>query len=223
MRLAIMQPYLFPYIGYFQLMSSVDTFIIYDSVQYIQRGWMNRNRIDNNVFITIPVAKHSSRKLIKDVQLGENYLAQRQKIMNKIYAIYKKAPYFTEAYYRINNALPRYQTSLIHALQQTLTMVIKYTDIQTNIVYSSQCPIDHKLTGQEKILALCKYFKATEYINAPGGKALYKQEDFGDIRLKFLQPTLEFYEREKEFFLGLSIIDLMMYIDKDKLKQMIRR
>ncbi len=76
MKLAIMQPYFFPYIGYFQLINTVDEFVVYDNIEFTKKGWINRNRIlvnGKDEYITLPIKKDSDFLHVKDRFLAETW------------------------------------------------------------------------------------------------------------------------------------------------------
>src|SRR6188768_4511537 len=101
MSIAIMQPYLFPYIGYFQLMAAVDEFVVYDNIEFTKKGWINRNRIlvnGKDTFITLPLKKGSDYLNVNDRYLADSWLTDRTKLMNKVTEAYRKAPQFNLAY-----------------------------------------------------------------------------------------------------------------------------
>ena len=100
MKIAIMQPYFFPYLGYWQLMNIVDKFVIYDDVNYIKRGWINRNRIlveGKPFYIHVPVMKASQNKIINEMEVFVDS-SLRKKELKTIELAYKKAPFFDSVY-----------------------------------------------------------------------------------------------------------------------------
>lgn len=104
MKLAIMQPYFFPYIGYFQLIHAVDKFIILDDVNYINRGWINRNKIIINgeaKWFTLSLDKASQNKLIKEINISSKDVFH-EKLLKTLKIFYGKAPYFNQVYDLLN-------------------------------------------------------------------------------------------------------------------------
>jgi hypothetical protein len=100
-KLAIMQPYFFPYIGYFQLVNAVDEFVIYDNIEFTKKGWISRNRILVNgvdTYISLPLKKDSDYLHVKDRYLADTWDIERKKMLNRITESYRKAPYFKETY-----------------------------------------------------------------------------------------------------------------------------
>lgn len=222
MILAIMQPYFFPYIGYWQLINTVDTSVIYDDVNYIKQGYINRNSIlvgDNAQKVTLEVIGASSNKLIKEVQVGNN----TKKLLKSIDQAYKKAPQYEIVFPLLQEILENQEKNLAKFLGNSIQKIVDYLEIDTRIIYSSDIKKDNDLKAQEKILDICQRLEASRYINAIGGKALYSKEDFSDknIELNFIKTELTEYKQFKnEFVSYLSIIDIMMFNSRDDIKKM---
>ena len=214
MKLAIMQPYFFPYFGYFQLIHAVDAFIIYDDVHYINKGYINRNAILLNGCahrITLALHQASQNKLIHDIETAHN---SEEKILRTIALSYKKAPYFRSVFPMVDEILTHDEKNLTKFLRFSLERVMEYCDIHTSLLYSSEIDKDVTLKGQDKIFALCKQHKANTYINAIGGQQLYDKTSFNQqsIELKFLKPHLLTYSQFGGVFIpNLSIIDVLMF------------
>ena len=225
MKLAIMQPYLFPYIGYFQLMNRADEFIIYDNIQFSKKGWINRNRILSNgkdTYITFPLKKDSDYLDIKDRYLADSWSSDRKKMLNKITEAYHKAPFFDTAYPVIERSILVEENNLFRFIFNSLTLLKEWLSIKTPFVISSSIAIDHTLKSEQKVIEICKARKATEYINPIGGLDLYKKENFktNGIDLHFMKTGNIIYQQYgNEFVPSLSIIDVMMFNSKDKIQQ----
>lgn len=221
MKLAIMQPYLFPYIGYFQLMNAADEFVVYDNIQYSKKGWINRNIILVNGkedYITFPLKKDSDYLDIKHRVLAEN--ADQKKILNRIRESYKKAPYFNEAFPIIESAVLFRENNLFKYIFNSLLVLKEYLAIKTPLIISSDIAIDHLLKGENKVIAICKAKKATDYINPIGGVELYKKENFSrqGINLQFIKTgDINYLQFENKFIPSLSIIDVMMFNSKSEI------
>jgi len=225
MKLAIMQPYFFPYIGYFQLINAVDKFIIYDDVNYIKRGWINRNNIlinNEKKYFTLNLSKLSQNKLINEIKIGEN----KDKILQIIKQNYIKAPFFDEHFKIIeeifNEIKPDSLISQVAGL--SLIKISEYFNINTKFEYSSEKCFDTKgLEKADRLIAICKKNNADTYINAIGGRELYNKEYFLDkgINLKFIKANItEYRQNENVFEPSLSIIDVMMYNSKEQIHTM---
>lgn len=215
MRLAIMQPYFFPYIGYFQLISAVDLFVIYDNVQYTKKGWINRNRIleqGREAVISLPLKKASDFLDVRDRELASDF--RKDRLLNRIREAYRRAPYFPQAFPVVDGALDHPDDNLFRFLLHTIRAVCAYLGIGTEVAISSTLPVDHTLRGQDRVIALCRQAGAREYVNPIGGQSLYSRERFfgQGVDLKFLQPRIIPYAQAgNDFIPSLSIIDVMMF------------
>jgi hypothetical protein len=221
MKLGIMQPYFFPYIGYFQLIKEVDEFVIYDDVNFIKGGWINRNRILSGGqanYINIPILGASSFKKINEISIGKDV----DHILNKIRNSYSKAPYFKSVFPFISYLI-KYEThSLSHHLAHSIIEISKYFDLNTNFIYSSNIQKDNNLKGQDKVLSICSKQEAKSYYNAIGGVSIYSKEVFENkgIKLKFIKShNIEYKQYEQKFISNLSIIDVMMFNDTSTIKE----
>jgi hypothetical protein len=215
MKTAIMQPYFFPYIGYFQLINSVETFVIYDDVNYIKKGWINRNNILVNgkphVF-SIALKEVSQNKKINEISVDDsNWKAD---LVKTITLSYKKAPFFQDAFPVIEDIISFDEKNLAKFLTHAIRKICSYLLIETNIVVSSEIEKDNTLKAQEKIIEICRKTDTTHYINAIGGMELYDKNDFSkyNINLQFIKSKPIIYPQFKnEFIPWLSVIDVMMF------------
>jgi hypothetical protein len=217
MKLAIMQPYFFPYIGYWQLIYAVDRFVIYDDVNFIKKGWINRNRILINGepgYITIPLVGASQNKRICDIEM-QTSAHWRNKMLKSIEFNYRKSPFFDEIFGEINRLISNPATNLAQFLAQSLEDIATLLGISTEFVRSSRDYGNSSLRGQDRILDICDREGATSYINAPGGQALYDTASFANanIDLCFSSGRISPYpQRAGEFVPNLSIIDALMEV-----------
>lgn len=229
-RLAIMQPYLFPYIGYFQLLYSTDRFISYDDVTFIKQGWINRNRIllngKDHIF-SVPLKAISSFRLIKETEIdNSSYKEWKKKNLKTIEQAYKKAPYYEQVYPLVNNVFESEDKSISKLALNSIKAVCSYIGLKINCILSSEKFNNHELSAQARILDICTKEKAAQYINMKGGMTLYSKADFAEqnITLNFLEPELISYPQFKdEFIPWLSIIDVMMFNDPGQIKAMLDR
>ena len=225
MKVAIMQPYFFPYIGYFQLINAVDKFVVYDNIQFTKKGWINRNRIlvnGNDEYITLPLKKDSDFLNIYQRSLAASFNEDKKKLLRKIEIIYKKAPEFKNVFPLIEKVLLYHEENLFQFIYHSIITVCDFLHINTEIIISSAIPVDHSLKSQEKVLVICKVLGATTYINPAGGVALYSKPVFeeSNISLQFLQSaTIEYTQFGNTFIPRLSIIDVLMFNDKEKTKE----
>ena len=223
MKLGIMQPYFFPYVGYFKLINSVDKFIIYDNIQYTKKGWINRNRIlvnGSDQFISLPIKKDSDYLNVKERFLAEWWDNDKRKMLNRIKESYRKAPYFTETFELIERCLKCEENNLFNFIFCSIQELMKHFNIETELIVSSDIPIDHKLKGAEKVMALCKEEGADIYMNPIGGLDLYDKHLFKEngLKLQFQKSNSLVYPQFKnEFIPWLSIIDVMMFNNKEEI------
>ncbi len=222
-KLAVMQPYIFPYIGYFQLVNAVDKFVFYDDVNYIARGWVNRNNIlingEANMF-SIPLHKASQNALINEVRVKDDH-RWRKKFLKKIELAYKKAPFYKSVYEIVACIMDEGFDSLSELAKESIKEISGYLKI--DIVFDSSLnKYDNKLLkGQERILDICKQENATHYINPIGGSSLYSKELFSrhGIELSFIKTGDVTYEQYGNTFVpSLSIIDVMMFNSPEQIR-----
>ena len=222
-----MQPYIFPYIGYYQLMNAVDEFVVYDNIEFTKKGWINRNRVlvnGKDEYITLTLKKDSDHLHIKDRFLADTWETDRKKIINRITESYRKAPHFAAAFEVIQRCILYQDKNLFNFLLHSFHQVNEYLDINTKLVTSSSIEINHSLKSEEKVIAICKAQDATTYINPIGGVGLYNKNNFSNdgIELQFLQAKNVTYTQYKnEFVPWLSIIDVMMFNSKEGIQNIL--
>ena len=223
MRLGIMQPYFFPYLGYWQLLANVDKYVVYDDVTYIKGGWINRNNFLINGqknLLTMRLEKASSYTLIKDIAIKDDFV----KFLKTIEMGYKKAPFFEDIFRLLKDICQCPDKKLGQFLFNSHIKICEYLGIDTELILSSSFDKHTELKGKDKVISICKQLGADEYINAIGGQELYDKKEFAEngIRLNFLQANLREYRQLKnEFVAGLSIIDIMMFNSKEEIKEML--
>lgn len=227
-KVTIMQPYFFPYIGYFQLINSVDEFVIYDNIQYTKKGWINRNQIlvnGTSKKITVPLKKGSDYLNIVDRKLPDSWSKDRKKLLNLIHSSYEKAPFFKEAHEVVERSLMSDEVNLFKFLFNNIKNINEYLGIKTAMTISSDIDIDHTLKSTDKVLAICENRGADTYINAAGGVDLYDKNDFKKhgINLTFInsEPIVyyQFSKALREFVPWLSIIDVIMFNSKETVRE----
>ena len=227
MKLGIMQPYFLPYIGYFQLLNAVDKYIIYDNIQYTKKGWINRNRMLQNgkdALFSIPLEKDSDYLDIKERKVASSF--DKKKLLNQIKAAYQKADQFQTLFPLIIDIINYDNNNLFEYIYNSIKTICKYIGIDTEIIVSSTVDIDHSLKGQDKVIAFCKKFDTSDYINAIGGQELYIKEEFEkeNIKLHFLSTNnIEYKQYNNEFVANLSILDVMMFNSAVDIKLMLNK
>jgi hypothetical protein len=224
MKLAIMQPYFFPYLGYWQLIHAVDRFVIYDDVNYIKGGWVNRNRILINgkpAFITAPLHQSSPFKRICDIELHPS-LPWRDKLVKMVDTTYRRAPHFEEAFPIVEKLIRCESNNLSDYLTHQLQSLSATVGITTEFVVTSRCYANGQLSGQDRLLDICAREGAHGYINLRGGQSLYNNETFRNagITLRFIgMRGLSYPQRTAGFVPSLSIIDALMEIGSVGMKE----
>jgi hypothetical protein len=225
MRLAIMQPYFLPYIGYFQLIAAVDQFIVYDNIKYTKKGWINRNRLLQNgtdVMFSLPLKSDSDSLDVCQRELAADF--NRDKLLNQFKGAYRRAPHFEQTFPLLERIVRHDDANLFRYLHHSIVTICEHLDIQTRIIVSSEIDIDHGLKSQDKVLALCKAVGADIYVNAIGGMELYKKEEFLEqgVELKFIKSNaFEYPQLGGTFVPWLSIIDVLMFNPPDAVKRCI--
>ena len=225
MKLGIMQPYFFPYIGYWQLIHAVDTYVIYDDVSFIKNGWINRNRLLINHeprYFNLPICGAGSFVTIKEVDLSGDRKAF-QKLLRTVEMAYKKAPYFGEIMPLIEKIICFEAVKMIDFLEYHIREIAGFLDMNTKILLSSRDVVkDGNLKAHFKVLDICKNLHASEYYNAIGGQELYDKKFFSDnqVQLSFLKTgEIRYKQYRDEFFPNLSIVDVLMFCGKDGTKK----
>ncbi len=223
MKLAIMQPYFLPYIGYWQLIHAVDRFVIYDDVTYIKGGWINRNRLLINgkpTYITVPLVHASSYKYIYDTILHPS-LNWRKKLLKTIRNTYRKTAYFSNVYPIVEKLINHETNNLSDFLANQLQTLSTFMGIKTEFVLTSRIYDNCSLSGEERIIDICKRERAKTYINPEGGQTLYNSSVFraAGMDLCFIvMRVLPYRQRSANFTPYLSIIDALMEIGPINIK-----
>jgi hypothetical protein len=230
MKLGIMQPYLFPYIGYYQLMHAVDRFVVADDVAFIKQGWINRNRLLINgaaAYFTVPVRRHHANTLIRDVEIDDGADGRwRVTLLKTITNFYRRAPSFAAVYPLVERVIGGPFKNVADMARASLHEVCAYLGAPVSIVESSAAYGNAHLKGQERVIDTCRAERATDYINAVGGRALYSPEAFlaHGIRLHFLSTgTIEYQQFNLPFVPSLSVIDVLMFNPREQARDLLKR
>jgi len=221
-----MQPYFFPYIGYFQLMRHVDRFVIYDDVQYMKGGWINRNRILHDgkpQWITVPVRRDRLTLPINQ----RYYLLDEHEIKcikRRLWSCYSNSDRFDEAIRFINGLLESYDLNVATFNTRLLVSLAARLGITCELLISSELPKRENLTGQERVIDICRLLGADNYLNPIGGAHLYEASAFekAGVRLEFIRTRpLSYQQAGQPHVPFLSIIDVLMFnSEKDILSLM---
>ncbi|BEI22389.1 WbqC family protein [Vibrio fluvialis] len=223
MKLAVMQPYLFPYIGYYQLVNSVDKFVFYDDVSFIKGGYINRNRILVNGqahLFSLPIIGASQNKLINELVFDRSI----RKLLKTIEQSYKKAPYFSDVFPIIESVITGDDRSVLSITSASVQSVFDYLCIKREFLISSHLRNDKSASAKKRLIDMSKMLNCDVYINSPGGKNLYRKDYFENsgIRLEFLESEPVKYEQNSNVFTpNLSIIDVLMWNSKQEVTNML--
>lgn len=216
MKTAIMQPYFLPYLGYFQLIAAVDSFVVYDAIQYTKKGWINRNQMlrgGKAVLFTLPLKKASDFLDVRDRQLAEDF--DPATLCAKIAGAYRKAPQFARTFPMIEGLLYYRAANLFDFIHNALWRCCDHMGIEAQIQVSSDVEDSSSvLRGVDRVIDICHRTGASIYANSPGGRNVYSSEHFRahGLELKFLQPNLPTYTQfGSDFVPSLSILDVMMF------------
>jgi hypothetical protein len=210
-----MQPYFLPYLGYFQLISCVELFVICDNFQYTRHGWINRNRYlqdGTDAIFSVPIKGDSQSKYICERQVAPEFEAA--KILNLLRNAYKKSPHFDVTIDLVERILGYPDKNLFNFVANSIAQICAHLVINLKMGKTSEVSIDHSLKKEDRALALCSALGADVYVNSIGGKELYSKQNFSDrnIDLKFLQTDPIIYKQfNGEFIPSLSIVDVMMF------------
>lgn len=222
-KVAIMQPYLFPYIGYFQLISAADTFVIYDDAAFMKQSFINRNEIlvaGVAKRISFPIANASSFRPINDHYIPASPL----KVLRTIEQAYAKAPYHQVVMDLVSGVFSDGELNIAVLAERSLRATCEYLGIERTFVRSSALEYSREdASATEKVLAMCSTLGAKSYINNLGGQGLYASSDFDavGIDLGFLKPEVSEYKQSAGQFVGpLSVIDMLMFVAPDEVRKM---
>lgn len=217
-----MQPYFLPYIGYYQLIAAVDTFVVYDNIKYTKKGWINRNRMLLNgtgAMFSLPLRKDSDLLDIVQRELAADF--DRTKLLNKFAGAYGKAPYFAKTFPLLDRIVHYEDGNLFRFIHHSIVETCAHLGLGTDIRISSEIAIDHELKGQDKVLALCQAAGVDTYINSIGGTELYSRDEFSGrgIAVKFIKAKAFSYPQFGASFVPwLSLVDVLMFNPLDTVR-----
>lgn len=229
-KVAIMQPYIFPYLGYLSLVLEVDHFVFYDDVNFIKNGWINRNNLllsGKAVRFTVPVVRASQNELIKDTFIHD-LDAFRKKFVSQLTHGYSKAPFFQSTMYFVEETLNFESKNISDLASRSVINFFSHIGIKKSFLYSSTDFHESSgLSKEDRLISITKSLGSHRYINAIGGKSLYSKEYFSGrgVKLNFLLPKIAPYQQLKvsDFQGGLSIIDVMMNTPQQKILEHLKR
>lgn len=229
MKIGIMQPYFFPYIGYWQLMNEVDRFVVYDNVKFTKSGWIRRNRIlldGKPRLFTLPIKKDSDYLDVRERYISEIFKNDRKKLLNQIIISYKKAPQFEKVFPIIEKSINFNHDNLFEYIFNSIRTVKEYLKIDTDIIISSDINMNHSLHNKDRVIETCKVLEGDIYLNLIGGVKLYNKKDFlsNGINLRFIHTNdFKYKQYKNEFVSNLSIIDVMMFNSVEDIRKMLEQ
>ena len=219
MNIALMQPYFFPYLGYFDLVHTVDLFVVFDEAQHIRRGWIGRNRILHPVrgwqYINVPLQRAPQNEIIKNIKISEQ-AGWRSKILGQLHHYKKSAPYFDSVISTVTACLEYRHDSISRFNLNSLKVVCDLLNIPAEFKLLSECGFNSADVhdANDWAIKVCKYFNGTTYTNLPGGESLYDINRFAnnglELEIRHSHP-LKYSCAGYEYHEGLSIIDLLMW------------
>ncbi|WP_342245213.1 WbqC family protein [Pseudomonas sp. OTU5201] len=223
--ISIMQPYAFPYIGYFCLIEGSDVFVFYDDVNYKKRGWINRNKILINGRphnFTIPLSKGSQNKLICNTQM-HSFEDFKHKFLKQIQRTYRKSPFYEVGYKYVYDVLSAKNETISDVAITSIEKLYEMIGENKKFVRSSACFANTRgMARPDRLIEITKLLDSNSYINSIGGTQLYSKDHFANkgVNLSFVRPRLKIYKQAgtREFIAGLSIIDVVMNNDIENIK-----
>lgn len=227
-NLAITQPYLFPYLNYFHLLESADKVIFYDDINYIKGGWINRNRILNkneDLLLTVPVAKASQNKFTNEITpiIDERFV---NKAIQSLTHAYSKAPYYSDIMQLIKSVFEKTYTSIADLAINSIVETYKYLGKELCYDRSSICSPKSKGLGKsDRLIKITLEQGYSNYINVKWGQNIHSKDYFRQhgINLLFLESLPYAYKQYNNIFIpSLSIIDVLMFNDKDTIESLMR-
>lgn len=230
MKLGIMQPYFYPYLGYFSLIKQTDSFILFDTVQFIRHGWIERNRIlkpDSGwQYIKVPLKKYSRDTIIREISIDNNQDWQ-DRIFRQLEHYKKRSPFYNDTIIVLKKAFEIETDSIVKLNENILNVICNYIGINVNIKVFSEMNLNIEKANapDEWALNICKSLgNINEYWNPEGGLEFFNRSKYENagIKTKFLRMNLTRYsQKRQEFEPGLSIIDVMMFNEPSKINEML--
>lgn len=215
--IAMMQPYLFPYLGYFQLIAAADVFVLGDDLQYIRSGWVNRNRILHNgqaKLITFPLKRDRFDMPINQRHLADNFEEEAERLINVIRQGYQKAPYFNQVMPLLERLIRFPLKNLAMYIEHSIREMCAYLHIDTPILRGSDLQIGTPANKQDRVVRIVQSFACGRFLNPIGGMELYDPEYFAqhNLTLRFFKiDPISYRQYRDPFVANLSIIDVLMF------------
>ncbi len=225
MIVSVMQPYFFPYLGYYQLVAQSNRFVFLDDVNYINKGWINRNRILINgepSFITVPLSGASQNRMINEIEVSYQE-KWNEKMLRNIEMNYKKSAFFNSVFPVIQSVISSNEKLISQLCVKSVSQVFDYLELKPEFFYSSVLDPEKDSGGEKRIIRIVSQIKGEIYVNPEGGQEMYQTKNFDEakLKLKFIKMTPTKYNQIKtaDFIPYLSIIDLLMHVSKEEIRE----
>jgi hypothetical protein len=220
---AVMQPYLFPYIGYYQMAAMADHFVFLDDANFIVRGFVNRNQMLMNGKahrFTEPVTDASQNRAIK----SHRYPDRGKTLLKLLKDAYRSAPRSQPALQLIEQVFEEGDGNVAATNASSIQRALEYAGLQRRWHRSSDILPQGQFKGSRWIIEICHRLNASRYLNLPGGRSLYESADFENagIALQFVEPVFTTYHQISPFVRGLSMIDILMWCEPAELLAMLQ-
>lgn len=222
-----MQPYFFPYLGYFALIERCDSWVVFDVTQYTPKTWMNRNRVLHPAgswnWVTVPLANSSNSIRIHEARVLDPAKA-RNGVIGKLSHYRRKAPHWRAVEQLVDAAFDGADgDSLVSLNTSAMRVVCQHLEIGFEPLVCSELGLD--LSGVDHpggwAPAIASALGATEYLNPIGGSQLFVAEEFNrlGIALEFLEfPPFGYSVAPYTFEPGLSVLDVLMWNDASSVR-----
>lgn len=220
---AVMQPYLFPYIGYYQMAALADQFVFLDDANFIVRGYINRNHMLLNGRahrFTVPVSDASQNRAIRD----HHYPDRGQELIRQLQSAYRAAPYLQSALPLIERVFEEGDGNVAVTNGLSVQRILEYVGLERRWLRSSDLLAQGQFKGSRWIIEICRKLNASRYLNLPGGRSLYEPAAFDkeNIALQFVEPAFPPYDQRCPFVPGLSMVDMLMWCDTQAIRTMLQ-
>ncbi len=221
-KVAVMQPYFLPYLGYWQLLNHVDKFVVYDDIQFTKKGWINRNRYwstSGDQLFTVPLKKGSDFLDVRDRMIADSWLDERLKLQRRIEAAYSRAPFFDEGIVVFRECINFDTLNLFEFILNSILVLKRVLEIPTEIIVSSSIGDTRELRSKDRVIEICRKLGAKAYVNPIGGVGLYSKDEFlcSGMSLNFLRmKDVTYNQFDYPFLANLSILDLLMFNGLEK-------
>jgi hypothetical protein len=226
-RVALMQPYFLPYLGYFQLIAASDCFVVYDNVQFIKNGWIERNRYlleGEAKWFGVPLAKGSHSQMIMERQVSAHF--DMASLINKLAFAYRKAPHVERTLTWLEALLKLPAQNIAELNELALRSCCSLLKLNTPIIRASEWAPSSHSRGQDRVIEVIKSVGGTSYLNPAAGGSLYEADDFAQAgyALELLKPSLPVYaQHNKPFVPALSILDALMFNEVETVSAWVRQ